>query len=909
MRFIYIFLLFTSLLFGSLKDKSAIVYYGSNISYPMVGIHDYIIIQPDLTNVYTHGFKTYKDKIYAYVSIGEIHPHIKEYKLIKPSWVLSENKAWKSKVLDIKNREYQEFIFKKMIEPLLKKGFKNFFFDTLDSYQLVSKTKKQREENRVALVKFINEFHKRYPDSKLIINRGFELIDDIHNSIEAVLFESYYKGLRGVNLEYSDVSDNDRAWLDIYIDKIKSYGIDVISLDYLDLKDINSKAPQVIEKLKQRGLIPVVSNRELNSYGLSSKNPVKREILILIDENVIDKMYQTAHLYTSTIFEYMGYISDIKNIQQELPKIETINKYAGVIIWLKRDYNNPKKLYRWIEQVKQLGKKIVFMNNFAGLENSKYLKKLGIKYKQIDRKRGSILYKDKMVGFEVDAPTSMLSDKIKVKDVKKNILVYKLGKKKKTTLSAITSWGGFCYENGCLTEIDQDNLWIVDPFKFFTQALDLKELIVPDPTTENGKRLMFSHIDGDGIMNRVEASKNKLSGDVILNEILKKYKIPHSVSVIGAEIDKNGLYPKLSNRLQKIAKDMFNLPNVEGATHTFTHPFFWAKIKNDNLDPKYRLKVKNYKFSIENETKGSLDFINKHLIKKGHKKANTVFWSGDCAPRVNALEYLYKNSILNINGGDTTITNNNPWLSFIAPFGIKRGEFYQIYTGAQNENIYTNEWLGPFWGFKKVVQTFKLTDKPRRFKPIDIYYHLYSGSKMASLRALKYVFDWALKQDVMPIFTSEYIPKVMDVYDVSMANEENRWLITGFKDLKTVRIEKKDAGVDVDRSKVLGIKHFLNHTYISLADKDSYILYLDNEKYKDQNYLISSNAKVTKYKQSNKSKTFYFDGYVALNIEFHIVDGCQVFAYPKYFKYKKDKNIVTLDYKKSKKAKIEIKCK
>ena len=37
---------------------------------------------------------------------------------------------------------------------------------------------------------------------------------------------------------------------------------------------------------------------------------------------------------------------------------------------------------------------------------------------------------------------------------------------------------------------------------------------------------------------------------------------------------------------------MFSLPNVEGATHTFTHPFFWAKIKNDNLDPQYRLKVK-----------------------------------------------------------------------------------------------------------------------------------------------------------------------------------------------------------------------------------------------------------------------------------------------------------------------------
>ena len=380
MRFIYIFLLFTSLLFGSLKDKSATVYYGSNISYSMVGIHDYIIIQPDLTNVYTHGFKTYKDKIYAYISIGEIHPHIKEYKLIKPSWVLSENKAWKSKVLDIKNREYQEFIFKKMIEPLLKKGFKNFFFDTLDSYQLVSKTKKQREENRVALVKFINEFHKCYPDSKLIINRGFELIDDIYNSIEAVLFESYYKGLRGANLEYSDVSDNDRAWLDIYIDKIKSYGIPVISLDYLDANNINPQAPKVIEKLKQRGLIPVVSNKELNIYALSSKNPIKREIFTLIDEKNTDRIDQSASRYGGLVLEYMGYTQTLHNIQKGLPNIDSMRHYAGVIIWLENFSTNYKKLYRWIENLRQIGLKILFINNFGGLEHSKYLKKLGWDY-------------------------------------------------------------------------------------------------------------------------------------------------------------------------------------------------------------------------------------------------------------------------------------------------------------------------------------------------------------------------------------------------------------------------------------------------------------------------------------------------------------------------------------------------
>ena len=83
-------------------------------------------------------------------------------------------------------------------------------------------------------------------------------------------------------------------------------------------------------------------------------------------------------------------------------------------------------------------------------------------------------------------------------------------------------------------------------------------------------------------MNRVEGDYNRFSGDVIYEEILKPYKIPHSVSVIGAEIDDNGLYPKIAPQLQQIAKKMYALPNVEPATHTFTHALYWKMIYNNN---------------------------------------------------------------------------------------------------------------------------------------------------------------------------------------------------------------------------------------------------------------------------------------------------------------------------------------
>ena len=902
MRLFFFLLLLISQLFASLTSKSAIVYYGENISYSMVGIHDYIIVQPDLTNTTTHGFSLYKKQMYAYVSIGEIDKNIPAYKEVQKEWIVAQNKAWKSAVLDIKNVKYREFLFEKMIEPVMQRGFKNFFFDTLDSYELYSKTVKQRTDNRAALVAFIKEFHKRYPDAKLILNRGFNIIDEVHEDIQAVLFESYYHGVGGAKLAYREVSKKDREWLDIYIKKIKSYGLDVICLDYLNMKSIK-KAEKLEKKIEKKGMIPYVSNRDLTGYGVSSKNAIKREIFTLVDESASDIRKQEAIVNMSVVFEYMGYMQRYHDISKGLPKMAEMQQYKGVVIWLRNYYKKPELLMQWVLKLKKLKIKVVFLNIFGFVPTNELLKSLEIQVVQQMKMKVGIASRDKMMGYEIEPPMSLSSASVHVKNAK-SLLSYAMSDGTSSTPAAITSWGGYALEEAFMSTIGDDNIWVINPFAFFKEALELEELVVPDVTTENGKRLLFSHIDGDGMMNRVEGDFGYYSGDVILNKILKVYKIPHSVSIIGAEVEPNGLYPKESAALMKIASQMYALDNVEPATHTFTHPFFWGKIKNDNLDEKYRLKPKGYHFSIENEIEGSLAFINKDLHPK--REAKMVFWSGDCMPRNNALSNVYKNGVLNINGGDTTITDLTPWLSTISPMGIQRGEYVQVFTGAQNENVFTNDWLGPFWGFKRVVQTFELTNEPRRFKPIDIYYHLYSGSKQASLEALKYVFNWAIKQDTMPIYTSEYIPKVMDYYAISIAHEGNQWLFSGMKDDKTLRIERKDAAYNAHKSQnIVGMKQEKNRTYITLGREERTLLTLS--KSTEGSYLISANAKLVDNKEKDKDKYFSFKGHVALKLEFHLAQGCEIKSLPKAQKTMIEGNSLHLEYK-EKSADVQISC-
>ena len=907
MRFVIILFLSISSLFASLGDKSTIVYYGKDISYPLVGIHDYIIVQPTLTNTYTHGFSLYKKNIYAYISIGELAKGIKLHQDINTSWIKSENKAWKSDVLDITNKKYQEFIFSQQIEPEMKRGFKNFFFDTLDSYYFYAKTPQEIKKAQNALADFINEFHKRYPHAKLIINRGFDIVDKIHNSITAILFESYYQGL-DKNLHYKKISKQDRAWLDTKLAKIKAYKLDIIAVDYTDKPQ---QAKQLVQKLHRRGFIPYVTDKDLTTYGKSSKNAVKREILTLIYAPKLDMITTEAHEYGALPLEYLGYIQRLYRIEKKLPDLQKLSQYKAVVIWLRNNYPKPKKLLKWISAVRKMGLKIAIVGNFGFAAKKDDLKSLGIYLHQNDTMlKQSINIQDPMIGYEIMPSMKYNSQIIECKNCKP-LLQYQYPNNTASTPAAITSWGGYIVQEAYIAEIDKENIWVTNPFAFFKQTLRLEKLPVADPTTENGKRLLFSHIDGDGIMNRVEGKFGKYSGDAILNHILKKYPLPISVSVIGAEIDPHGLYPKISPELIKIAKQIFALPNVEPASHTFTHTFFWGKIKNGTLDAKYRLKPKGYKYSLKRELKTTLDNINTKYTKPDKQpKAHTIFWSGDCAPRVNALDFVYKHHILAINGGDTTIQNSSPWLSLVAPFGIRRGDYYQIYTGEQNENVFTNDWLGPFWGFKRVVQTFKLTNSPRRLKPIDIYFHLYSGSKQASLEALKYVFNWAMKQDTMPIFTSEYILKVMDMYAVSVAHEKNRWLFSGMHNLKTIRFEDYNGTFNLAASKnIAGFSHFENHTYVSLGTKDTALIQTANKPITDNGaYMLEANAKLINFQETNTTKSYTFQGYMPLHITAHVPLNCTASVKPNPYKKSLQNNTATFHFKKAKKATMQLKC-
>ena len=194
--------------------------------------------------------------------------------------------------------------------------------------------------------------------------------------------------------------------------------------------------------------------------------------------------------------------------------------------------------------------------------------------------------------------------------------------------AAITPWGGYVLSPYIVLQLPNKQLrWIVNPWKFLRKALRLTTLPVPDTTTENGRRLMLAHVDGDGFVSRAEWLQGTFAGDVMLKDILKKYQIPTTVSVIQGEIAANGLYPKKHKVYEQTARDIFVLPWVEIATHTYSHPYNWRAVEKRPKNKKLYLPIKNYKFNFKTEIDGSVDYINKNLAPKG-KSCRVILWSG-----------------------------------------------------------------------------------------------------------------------------------------------------------------------------------------------------------------------------------------------------------------------------------------
>lgn len=806
------------------------LHYSNKAPLEDLKLFDIVVVEPD------HGydpvaFRSHGGDLYAYASVAEVQPSRHYFKDVPAAWQMTRNGAWNSIVIDQTPADWPAFFADRVIGPLWKRGYRGFFLDTLDSYRLASQFDEAAQQD--GLVRVIQTLHQRYPGIKLILNRGFEVIPRLKGQVEMVAAESLYRGWNASTRRYEPVADTNRDWLLAQLKTIQERDrIPVLAIDYVPPHD-RALTRETAQRIRSHGFIAWVADSDLSTIGVGNVELVPRRVLMVYNSADSPALnYSEAHRFFQMPLNHLGYVVDYADIQKPLPQDVYRDRYAGVVTSFPGfvPTASHRDLNRWLHRQMAVGMPVAILGDFGLAPDRSWVENAGIRAQGVEvRGKLRLTRTDSMLAFETALPT-VGKDFTPVQlagplAAQASVLVELKDEKNQTFVGgALMPWGGFLNDPFVFTDIpgSEQSRWVVDPFAFFTQALKLQPLPVPDITTENGRRLLLAHVDGDGFPSKAEFPGSPTAAEVLLHEILEKYRIPQTVAVIEGETAPHGLHPQLSEKLEDTARRMYRLPHVEVASHSFSHPFLWnIGVKHgafaDNSEAAYNMSIPGYRMDLRREIVGSVDYIRQKLAPQG-KPVEVFQWTGDTAPGAEALRIAHEAGLLNINGGDTLISRLNPSLTAIGPHGITKDGYLQVYAPITNENIYTNLWRGPFYGYERVLETFEMTGEPRRIKPVGIYYHTYSASKPASLRALRKVYDWALAQPLHPIFTSEYIRKVQDFHSLALGHDGTSWHVRSNGQLRTLRLPPAAGTVAFDTSQgVAGSREGLEGTYLHLT--------------------------------------------------------------------------------------------
>ena len=866
---------------------SVALFYGRHAPLDELRAFDVVVVEPD------HGYdpqayKTPFSELFAYVSLGELHPSRSYFKDLPEAWKIGGNTAWGSVVIDQTQPDWAAFVADRLVAPLWQKGYRGLFLDTLDSYHLAG-DKANAKAQQQGLIEVIRSLRARFPGIRLILNRGFELLPALKGDVMAVAAESLYRGWDQANQRYVEVSEKDRAWLLGQLRTVTdTHGLPAIAIDYVDPRD-RALTRATAQKIRAEGFVPWVADGKLETLGIGTREVMPRRILVLHDGREAKALnFTNAHRYLAMPLNHLGYVPEYADITKELPDGPLAPRYAGIVTWFAGGIQGAPAagVAKWLQRQIDAGMKVAMLGDFGIPATEANLKPLGIDLTNASPSgKLAIAVQDAMMGLEMQPlPDRRTLAAVRLADKSgRPLLTLKDGGGRNFDAAAITAWGGYVLDPFAVIEppgVDNQARWVVDPFAFLQAALRLPAMPVPDTTTENGRRLLFAHIDGDGFPSRAEFPGSPLAAKVLLDEVLQKFRIPHTMSVIEAEVAADGLHPELAAEMEGLARQMFALPHVEIASHTYSHPFHWdqaeLKANPDDPDAYYALKVPGYQIDVGREIAGSAQYIRKRLAPAG-KPVKILLWSGDAAPGERSLRIAADAGLLNMNGGYTVITRRYPSLTAISSLGIEKGGLLQTYAPVMNENVYTNLWRGPFYGFERVIETFELTEQPRRLKPIDIYYHTYSASKRAALNALHKVYRWALAQPTHPIYASEFIRKVADFHRMVIARDEGAWIVRGAGDLRTLRAPAALGPPDLEKSVgVAGHSQGVEGRYIHLADGSADVRFASDGALRP--YLAEANARLGAWQTEGRGLRFALKGYVPLEFALGRTAGCSVRA-------------------------------
>lgn len=508
-------------------------FYGAHTPVAELSHFGRVVVEPG--NVSAGELATLQESstVFAYLSVGEVSRSSPSYAQVRPSWILAENEAWSSSVIDPLVEEVRAFLISRA-EELWAQGYRGFFLDTLDSPLAVPASDEVRRARALAFVALAREMHERLPGVRLLLNRGFELFPEVAPFAEALVAESLFARWNAAARRYEPVPDADRTWLLARLQEVRQrHGLPVVVIDYVAPAE-RQRARAVARDIQALGFIPYVTNARLDILGVGEVEVIPRKVLALYDGAAGGPADSSLHRWLAMPLEALGLTLDYRDVREPLPEEPLVGRYAGVVGWVSgTPVEHPDVLRVWLERQKEDGVRVALLGEVGFALEPDFLAHRGLAPVRL---AGALRLgrADELVGFEA-APVvhAQALPEIQAVDPSVRVHLSVADDSGQEAAAILTSdWGGIALGPYVLEEGFAGRWrWVLNPFTFLEAALAPEPFPVPDVTTENGRRLLVVHVDAEGLATREGSPCASPKGQAALESLLVHPPLPATLSL------------------------------------------------------------------------------------------------------------------------------------------------------------------------------------------------------------------------------------------------------------------------------------------------------------------------------------------------------------------------------------------
>lgn len=204
----------------------------------------------------------------GYVSLGEVEKRRPYFAALERAGALGiANPDWPdARRADLRHPAWTAAVLDQIVPQILQLGYDGIFIDTMDNAEAMERQDPQGAKDMVAAgARLIAAIRARFPGIRIMLNRGYALLDRVAPSIDYVLGESMASRWNFATKRYDLLSDSDWTWQADRLRAAKAINpaMVVTTLDYWDMADTRQVAA-LYARERAGGFAPYVSTLALD---------------------------------------------------------------------------------------------------------------------------------------------------------------------------------------------------------------------------------------------------------------------------------------------------------------------------------------------------------------------------------------------------------------------------------------------------------------------------------------------------------------------------------------------------------------------------------------------------------------------------------------------------------------------